>query len=34
MKGASGIRPERWIEIYERSRLMTKAGKAKAAKKK
>jgi hypothetical protein len=25
---------ERWIEIYEKSRLMTKAGKAKAAKKK
>jgi hypothetical protein len=27
----SAISPEKWIEIYERSRLMTKAGQAKAA---
>ena len=28
----AAVTPERWIEIYEKSRLMTKAGKAKAAK--
>ena len=28
----AAISPERWIEIYECSRLLTKAGKAKAAK--
>jgi hypothetical protein len=29
----ASISVEKWIEVYERSRLMTKAGKAKAAKK-
>jgi hypothetical protein len=28
----AGVTPEKWIEIYERSRLMTKAGRANAAK--
>ena len=29
-----GISVEKWIEVYEKSRLMTKAGKAKAARQK
>jgi hypothetical protein len=28
----AAISPEKWIEVYEQSRLLTKAGKAKAAK--
>ena len=31
-KLVAAVTPEKWIEIYEKSRLMTKAGKAKAAK--
>lgn len=30
----AAIKPEKWIEVYEKSRLITKAGKAKAAKQK